>query len=162
MRRLGNTGEVLAGILLAVLVFSLVGKISPPLAIILNPFSWVVLYFSLVRHEVFGAITGTVCGLVQDAFSFGVFGVGGLTKTLLGFSAGLIGRKINVLPPGRNFLFLTFLATAELILWKAIVIFLFEEKSKLMSGLLLLQPLATAFGVTVLFQVIGRKKEEVA
>ncbi len=162
MGRLGEVGEVAVAVILAIFVFSVAGKISPLLLPLLNSFSWVVLYFSLVKHEVFGAVTGTLCGLLQDTFSFGVFGVAGLTKTLLGFSAGLIGRKINILPPGRTFLFLFLLAAAELILWKAMVVFLFGEKLGLMGGELFFQPLVTALVVTLLFQLIGRKKEEVA
>lgn len=161
MDRLEKIGQIIVWILGAILVYSLLGKLAPPLIIVFNPFTWVVLYFSLVRHEVYGAVVGTICGLVQDAFSFGIFGVGGLTKTLLGFSAGLVARKINVLPPGRNFLFLFLLATAELLLWKAVVIFLFGEKPGLLNGYLLAQPLATASVVAVLFQLIGRRKEEV-
>ena len=37
--------------------------------------------------------SGTMCGLVQDTFSLGVFGVAGLTKTLLGFWTGYISRQ---------------------------------------------------------------------
>jgi len=161
MGRMANIGEVLGGILLAVFVYSILGKISAPLVIVFNPFTWVVLYFSLVRHEAFGAVMGTICGLLQDTFSFGVFGVGGLTKTLLGFSTGFVARKINVIPPGRNFLFLLIMAAAELVLWKGLVVFLFGERPGLGGGLLLVQPLTSAILVTALFQFVGRKKEEV-
>ncbi|MGQ9673281.1 MAG: rod shape-determining protein MreD [Candidatus Aminicenantales bacterium] len=159
MGRWGHVGKVAGGILLAILVFSLLGKISPFSLSLFNPFSWIVLYFSLVRHEVFGSVVGTLCGLLQDAFSYGVFGVGGLTKTLLGFSAGLIARKINVLPPGRNFLFLFLMAAAELAVWKAMVIFLLGEKSSFGGSWIFLQPLVTALVVSVAFQILGRKKE---
>ncbi len=162
MGRLSQAGKVLVAIFLALLVFSVAGRISPLLVTLFNPFSWVVLYFSLVRDEVFGAITGTLCGLLQDTFSLGVFGIAGLTKTTLGFSAGLIGRKINILPPGRTFLFLFLLAAAELLLWKALAVFLFGEKLGLMEGVLFFQPVVTAAVVTILFQLIGRKKEEAA
>lgn len=162
MVRRSITGELLLGILLAVLVFSFLGKISAFLVIMLNPFAWVVLYFSLVRHEAFGAVTGTICGLLQDTFSLGIFGVAGLTKTLLGFGAGLIGRKINVLPPGRNFLFLMVMASMELILWKTMVMFLFGEGLGVRGGWIFLQPLTTALVVTIFFQAMGRRKEEVA
>ncbi len=162
MLKRSYVSQLIIGLLLALLIFSLLGKISPFLVMILNPFTWIVLYFSLVRHEVFGAVTGTICGLLQDTFSLGVFGVAGLTKTLLGFGAGLVSRKINVLPPGRNFVFVLVMAAIELVLWKAMVMFLFSEGLGIGGGWLLLQPLTTALVVTISFQAMGRKEEEVA
>jgi rod shape-determining protein MreD len=153
--------KAVLGILLAVFLYSVLGKISAPLVVVLNAFAWVVLYLSLVRHEAFGATIGTVCGLLQDSFSSGVFGVAGLTKTLLGFSTGYVARKINVTPVGRNFVFLLLMATAEVGLWKILTLFLFRESLSLGGGLVLLQPLVTALVVTVFYQVMRKKKEEI-
>lgn len=144
--------EVIAGLILAVVLQTFFGKISPSLLVVFNPFSWVVLYFGLTRQEVFGAVMGTVCGLLQDSLSLGVFGVGGLTKTLLGFGAGYISRKINVLSPGRTFVFVLIMAAAELVLWKFLVLFLFGERWSAAGGLVFLQPLFTAVFVTLLLQ----------
>jgi len=144
--------EVIAGLILAVVLQTVFGKISPSLLVVFNPFSWVVLYFGLTRQEVFGAVMGTVCGLLQDSLSLGVFGVGGLTKTLLGFGAGYISRKINVLSPGRTFVFVLIMAAAEMVLWKFLVLFLFGERWSAAGGLVFLQPLFTAVFVTLLLQ----------
>ena len=43
-----------------------------------------------------GLLAGTIGGLVQDALSGGVIGVGGLSKTLVGFLAGAIGTQFIV------------------------------------------------------------------
>lgn len=43
-----------------------------------------------------GLFAGTLGGLVQDALSDGVIGVGGLSKTLVGFLAGAIGAQFIV------------------------------------------------------------------
>jgi cell shape-determining protein MreD len=99
---------------------------------------------------------GTVCGLLQDSFSLGVFGVGGLTKTLLGFGAGYISRKINVTPVTRTFIFVLVMAAVELFLWKSLVHFLFGERFSAAGGLIFLQPVFTALFVTVSFQVHRR------
>jgi rod shape-determining protein MreD len=159
--RMRDIKKAVLGILLAVFLYSVLGKISAPLVVVLNAFAWVVLYLSLVRHEAFGATIGTVCGLLQDSFSSGVFGVAGLTKTLLGFSTGYVARKINVTPVGRNFVFLLLMATAEVGLWKILTLFLFRESLSLGGGLVLLQPLVTALVVTVFYQVMRKKKEEI-
>ncbi len=152
--------KVVLGILLAVFVYSVLGKISAPLVVVFNAFAWVVLYFGLVRQEASGAVIGTVCGLLQDSFSSGVFGVAGLTKTLLGFSTGVVARKINVTPVDRSFVFLLVMATAEVALWKLLNFFLFRESLSLGGGLVLLQPLATALVVTVFYQIVKKKQGE--
>ena len=79
----GDVLKALLGTLVAVAVYSVAGSAGPELLVVFNAFSVVVLYFSVRRGEVFGAVLGTLCGLTQDAFSLGVFGVSGLTKTLL-------------------------------------------------------------------------------
>lgn len=150
--------EGIVGVVLAVVMHTILGKVSAFVLVIFNAFSWVVLYFSLSRHEVFGAVMGTVCGLLQDSFSSGVFGVGGLTKTLLGFGAGYISRKINVAPPTRTFVFVSVMAAAELFLWKSLALFLFGERWFAAGGLVLLQPLVTAVFVTAAFQVHRRRE----
>jgi rod shape-determining protein MreD len=150
--------EGLAGLALVVVLHTVLGKVSAPLLVLFNAFSWVVLYFGLTRHEVYGALLGTACGLLQDSLSLGIFGVGGLTKTLLGFGAGYISRKINVTPATRTFVFVLVLAAIELLLWKTLVFFLFGERFAATGGLVFLQPLATALVVTVAFQV--RRKRE--
>jgi rod shape-determining protein MreD len=152
--------EAVLGIILAVVLHTLLGKISASLLFLFNAFSWVVLYFSLAKHEVFGAVMGSVCGLLQDSFSLGVFGVGGLTKTLLGFSTGYTSRKINVAPPVRNFVFLLIVSSIELALWKFLVFFLFRERLAWGGGLVFFQPLTTALIVTLLFQIMRRVREE--
>ena len=103
-----------------------------------------VLYFGLTREEVFGAFTGSVCGLLQDSLSLGVFGVGGLTKTLLGFGCGYISRKINVGPLVRNLVFLFILALLELVVWKGSVALPFRDRLTVDHGLALVQPVVTA------------------
>lgn len=56
----------------------------------------VVVYAALVLGPVTGLLTGTFAGLVQDALSSGVIGIGGLAKTLVGFLVGIIGTQFIV------------------------------------------------------------------
>jgi len=130
--------------LAAVLIYSLAGEAGPGLLVVLNAFSIVVLYFSVGRGEVFGAVLGTLCGLIQDAFSLGVFGVAGLTKTLLGFFAGYVARRVDVAAVFRNFLFMLVLSYLELLLWLALSALVRQEPLGLHRGLVLLQPVLTA------------------
>jgi len=55
-----------------------------------------VVYVALTGGPVAGLLAGTVGGLVQDALSTGILGMGGLAKTLVGFLAGRFGTQFIV------------------------------------------------------------------
>ena len=59
----------------------------------------VVVYVALTSGPVTGLLSGTVAGLVQDALSSGIIGIGGLAKTIVGFLAGIIGTQFIVAQP---------------------------------------------------------------
>jgi rod shape-determining protein MreD len=46
-----------------------------------------------------GVVAGTVAGLIQDALSSGVMGIGALAKTIVGFAAGRVGTQFIVTAP---------------------------------------------------------------
>ena len=56
----------------------------------------VVVYVALLFGPVTGLLTGTFAGLIQDALSIGVIGIGGLAKTIVGFLAGVIRTQFIV------------------------------------------------------------------
>ena len=56
----------------------------------------VVVYVALTSGPATGLLSGTFAGLVQDALSSSVIGIGGLAKTLVGFLAGIIGTQFIV------------------------------------------------------------------
>jgi len=152
--------EPVLAVVLAFALYATLGKISPPLVLVFNPFSWVVLYFGLTREELFGAFTGSVCGLLQDSLTIGVFGVGGLSKTLMGFACGYISRKINVGPLVRNLVFLFILALVELAGWKGSAAFLFGTRVTADHGLALVQPVVTALATAGLFRLSAKLRRE--
>ena len=55
-----------------------------------------VIYVALAFGPVTGMLAGTAGGLVQDALAEGVIGVGGLSKTLIGFIVGVLGAQFIV------------------------------------------------------------------
>lgn len=59
----------------------------------------VVVYVALTSGPATGLLTGTFAGLVQDALSTGIIGIGGLAKTIVGFLAGIIGSQFIVAQP---------------------------------------------------------------
>ena len=56
----------------------------------------VVVYVALTSGPATGLLSGTFAGLVQDALSSSVIGIGGLAKTIVGFLAGIIGTQFIV------------------------------------------------------------------
>ena len=64
----------------------------------------VVVYFSLISGPIVGLLLGSVAGLVQDALSSGVIGIGGLAKTIVGFAAGVLGTQFILTAPLSRFL----------------------------------------------------------
>lgn len=56
----------------------------------------VVVYVALTTGPVAGMLAGSAAGLIQDALSSGVVGIGGLAKSIVGFAAGVIGQQFIV------------------------------------------------------------------
>ena len=55
-----------------------------------------VVYVALTTGPVSGMIVGSAAGLVQDALSSGVVGIGGLAKSIGGFAVGVISQPFLV------------------------------------------------------------------
>ena len=71
----------------------------------------VVVYIAIKSGPVTGLLAGTVAGLIQDALSSGILGIGGLAKTIVGFLSGVLGTQFIVTAPLPRFLLLV-VATA--------------------------------------------------
>lgn len=145
-----------AGIALAAafILHSLVTAAFPALSLILNTFSVVVIYFAVRNGGIFGAVYGTLCGLLQDSFSLGIFGVAGLSKTVLGYLAGTISQRVQVTPFVRRLLFSAVLIFGEVLIWSLLLMVFFSEKPPLGEGMLALQPLISALAVCALFAAV--------
>jgi len=150
--------EVSVGIIAALIFNILLSRLFLTPAPLFNFFSLVVIYFALTRGEILGACLGTFCGLIHDAFSLGVFGLSGLSKTITGFLAGYISRKVDVVPPLRSFIFIFILVFVELILWIFLYSFVFSERLNIGSGWIFFQPLGTAFLGAFLFRFLRKLK----
>lgn len=63
-----------------------------------------VVYVALAYGAVTGLLAGTAGGLVQDALGGGLIGIGGLSKTIVGFLVGVLGAQFIVSQPLARFL----------------------------------------------------------
>ncbi|HUR33534.1 MAG TPA: rod shape-determining protein MreD [Vicinamibacterales bacterium] len=70
----------------------------------------VVVYNALASGRTTGMFTGSFAGLVQDALSGDVIGMAGLSKTVVGFLAGIVGTQFIVAHSASRFV-VFFLAT---------------------------------------------------
>jgi rod shape-determining protein MreD len=52
-----------------------------------------VVYVALITGPVTGMLSGSAAGIIQDALSSGVIGIGGLSKSVVGFLVGVIGQQ---------------------------------------------------------------------
>jgi rod shape-determining protein MreD len=153
---LRDVGRAALAAAAAFLFYSLLGGLRPSVLFVFNAFSLVVVVFSVGRGEVFGAFLGAACGLVQDSFSLGIFGVAGLTKTLLGFWTGYVSRRMDVAPVSRNVLFLLVMSAAELLLWASLNALVLKEQVDFRHGLLFLQPFVTALLGSLILNIARR------
>jgi rod shape-determining protein MreD len=155
-----DIGLVILAASAAFVFYSLLGGSAPYVLYVFNAFSIIVVVFAIKRGAVFGGVLGTVCGLLQDSFSFGVFGVAGLTKTLLGLLAGYVSAEVDVTSPRRSGLFILVISFLEVMLWMALVGLVRGQRLNLQDGLLLLQPFATAFlaGLALWLERLARSR----
>jgi rod shape-determining protein MreD len=55
-----------------------------------------VVYVALAFGPVPGLLAGSASGIVQDALAGGIIGIGGLSKTIVGFVVGVLGAQFIV------------------------------------------------------------------
>jgi rod shape-determining protein MreD len=81
--------------ILALLLQSFVPVHFPPFAILDLPLL-LVIYFAIARRSaVTGVVAGATIGLLQDALTRQPLGVFGISKTVIGYLAGLVGNRID-------------------------------------------------------------------
>lgn len=150
--------KVFLGIFIVFLLNTILSKVSPFLILLFNLFSLVTIYFAIEKGEIYGSCLGAVCGILQDHFSFGVYGVAGLAKTITGYLAGYISRKIDVHPFFRSFIFILILVSVEFILWALFYSFIFPDSVYTGRSLIFFQPFITALLGSVLFFLLRKFK----
>jgi len=132
------------GIIVAVVLYALLGQLEPTLIILINTFSILVLFAAVAYGELEGAIMGTCAGLIQDAMSYGVFGLAGLSQTLAGFLAGWLSHKLDINNFYRRSVFLFFLSLLQLVIWVFFYSIVFKKSLLYSHPAFYLQPVFTA------------------
>jgi len=94
---------VVAALVLALLFQTTLAGISFRGGTLVNFVLIAVVYVALSFGAVTGLLAGAAGGLVQDAIAGGVVGIGGLSKTIVGFFVGVVGAHFIVSQPATRF-----------------------------------------------------------
>ena len=94
-----KTAGVLLALLVALAVQTSLSGLTMTGASMVNLVVVAVVYAALVFGPVTGMVAGTAGGLAQDALAGGIVGIGSLSKTIVGFLAGLLGAQFIVAQP---------------------------------------------------------------
>ena len=114
----------------------------------------VVVFVAIKSGPVTGVLAGTVAGLIQDALSSGVLGIGGLAKTIVGFLSGVLGTQFIVTAPLPRFLLLGLATGLHAAIFMGLYTLLnLRQFSAPLPGILT-QALGNAFVGVVAFQLI--------
>jgi rod shape-determining protein MreD len=140
------------GFFLAFVLYSLLGNLEPDLVLLLNTFSIFVLFSAMVYGEVEGAAMGTVAGLLQDAFSHGVFGLSGVSQTITGFLAGWLSRRLNLNTFYKRAVFIFIFSLMQLLIWVTFYFVIFKKSLLYSQPGIYFQPVFTALATS---SVIG-------
>jgi rod shape-determining protein MreD len=112
--------EIAAALVVAFMVQTLGGRYFWPLQNYLDLFLVAAVAFGVVRGRMTGMFTGTVGGLIQDAFSGGVLGLNGLSKTTVGYLAGVVSRWLIIRGWAARFLFFFVASAFDLLILAAV------------------------------------------
>jgi rod shape-determining protein MreD len=96
---------VVLGTLLALALQTTTARFFPTGTVFVDLVLVVVIYAALAGGPVTGLLGGTFAGFVQDVLSSGtgVIGIGGLSKTIVGFLTGILGTQFIVTQPPSRF-----------------------------------------------------------
>ena len=114
----------------------------------------VVVYVGIKSGPSTGLVAGTVAGLIQDALSSGVLGIGGLAKTIVGFLSGVLGTQFIVTAPLPRFLLLLLATVLQAAIFMGLYTLLNLRQFPAPYSSIVGQAFGNAFVGVVAFQMI--------
>ena len=114
----------------------------------------VVVYIAIKSGPVTGLLAGTVAGLIQDALSSGVLGIGGLAKTIVGFLSGSLGTQFIVTAPLPRFMILLMATVLHAAIFMGLYTLLNLRQFPAPYSSVLAQAFGNAFVGVIAFQMI--------
>lgn len=90
---------VLVGLAVALLIQTTLGGMSLEAGTRVNVVLVAVVFIALALGAATGLLAGMAGGLAQDAVAGGIVGIGGISKTVVGFLVGVLGAQFIVSQP---------------------------------------------------------------
>jgi len=128
-------------------------------AIAVNLVLVAVVYLALSFGAVTGTLTGMVGGLAQDALAGGIVGLGGLTKTVIGFFVGVLGAQFNLTSTVPRLVMFVAATFVHQIVFEGMYALLGGRPFALQWSALLIQALANALIGIMAFLVVEKGPE---
>ena len=129
-----KTAGVLLALVAALAVQTSLSGLTMTGASMVNLVVVAVVYVALVFGPMTGLMAGTAGGLAQDALAGGIVGIGSLSKTIVGFLAGLLGGHFIVVQPLPRFVMFVAASVVHEICYQGL------------SALIEVRPLRLAYG----------------
>lgn len=118
-----------------------------------------VIYVALAYGAVTGMLGGCAAGLVQDAIAGTIVGIGGLSKTIVGFFVGVLGAQFIVSTPVPRFLMFFGASMVHELCFQALSALVESRGMRLqLSGALIQALVNAAVGITA-FLLVERGPE---
>jgi rod shape-determining protein MreD len=114
----------------------------------------VVVYIALKAGPVPGLVAGTVAGLIQDALSNPILGIGGLAKTIVGFLAGVLATQFILTGPLPRLVMLVMATVVHAAIFMGLYVLLDLRQFPNPVPSVIGQALGNAFVGVVTFQLI--------
>jgi rod shape-determining protein MreD len=108
--------EVALAVLAAFVIQTVLGRYLPFLGSHLDLFTVVAAGFGLIRGRMPGMVSGAAAGLLQDAFSGGLLGFNGISKTTVGYLSGIAGRHLIIRGWSTRLLFFALATLLDLVI----------------------------------------------
>ncbi len=112
--------DIATALLAAFVIQTVLGRYFPFVSGYLDLFVVVAAGFGLVSGRMAGLLSGASAGLLQDAFSGGLLGFNGISKTTVGYLAGIAGRHLIIRGWSTRILFFALATLLDLLILAAV------------------------------------------
>lgn len=154
-----KTAVVIAAVAASLLLQSTIAGLSFAAGTRVNLVLVAVIYVALAYGAVSGLLAGCAAGLVQDAIAGGIVGIGGLSKTIVGFFVGVLGAQFIVSTPVPRFLMFVGASVVHELCFQALYALVESRGMRFQLSAVMIQALVNgAVGITA-FLLVERGPE---
>ena len=150
---------VIAGIVGAIALQTTLSGLLTGGAIAINLVLVAVVYLALSYGAVTGTLVGMVGGLAQDTLAGGIVGIGGMTKTVVGFFVGVLGAQFNLSTTVPRLVMFAAATVVHQVVFEALHAMIGGQPFVLQWSAVLIQALANALVGIMAFLIVEKGPE---